>query len=99
MKQTELTKKAKAVSDYVTSFLIGKRFRGRQCVYISQSLHSSISEFVGVISERDLTVGSYIDNIIMEHLEKHREEITELYNRALEKKTGKNLLSFHSLNQ
>jgi hypothetical protein len=47
-----------------------------------------------VISDRDITVGGYIDSILMEHLETHRDEITELYNRELERKNGKNLMEF-----
>jgi hypothetical protein len=30
----------------------------------------------------------------MEHLEAHREEITELYNRELERRNGRNLMEF-----
>jgi hypothetical protein len=47
-----------------------------------------------VISDRDITVGGYIDSILMEHLETHKEEIAELYNRELEKRNGKNLMEF-----
>jgi hypothetical protein len=80
--------------DYGSQFLGRNEFKTRQCVYISQRVHATISEIVRVISDRDITVGGYIDSILMEHLETHRDEITELYNRELEKKNGKNLMEF-----
>jgi hypothetical protein len=81
-------------ADYGNLFLQRNEFKARQCVYISQRIHTTISEIVRVISDRDITVGGYIDSILMEHLETHKEEITELYNRELEKKNGKNLMEF-----
>lgn len=68
--------------------------RTRQCVYISRRIHATISEIVRVTSNSDVTVGGYIDSILTEHLEAHREEITELYNRELEKKNSRNLMEF-----
>lgn len=76
--------------DYTSLFLQKNGFKTRQCVYISQRIHATISEIVRVISDRDVTVGGYIDSILTEHLETHRDEIIELYNRELSRKTGKN---------
>jgi len=81
-------------TDYVSQFFGRNEFKTRQCVYISQRIHATISEIVRVISDRDITVGGYIDSILMEHLETHKEEITEMYSRELEKKNGKNLIEF-----
>lgn len=81
-------------ADYGSLFLQRNEFKTRQCVYISQRVHTTISEIVRVISDRDITVGGYIDSILMEHLETHRDEITELYNMELERKNGKNLMEF-----
>jgi hypothetical protein len=81
-------------ADYGSQFLVRNEFKMRQCVYVSQRIHATISEIVRVISDRDVTVGGYIDNILLEHLETHREGITELYNRELEKKNRRNLMEF-----
>jgi hypothetical protein len=81
-------------ADYGSQFLVRNEFKTRQCVYISQRIHATISEIVRVISDRDVTVGGYIDSILLEHLETHRDEITELYNRELEKKNRRNLMEF-----
>jgi hypothetical protein len=80
--------------DYGSRFFGRNEFKSRQCVYISQRIHATISEIVRVTSNSDVTVGGYIDSILMEHLETHREEITDLYNRELEKRNGRNLMEF-----
>jgi hypothetical protein len=84
----------KEETDYAAVYLKKRELKTRQCVYISQRIHATISEIVRVTSNSDVTVGGYIDSILMEHLETHREEITELYNRELEKRNGENLMNF-----
>ena len=81
-------------ADYGSQFLIRNEFKTRQCVYISRRIHATISEIVRMISDRDVMVGGYIDSILLEHLETHRDEITELYNRELEKKNRRNFMEF-----
>jgi hypothetical protein len=82
----------KCKRNYKDKFLKKKRLNARQCVYISQRIHATISEIVKVISDKDITVGGYIDSILTDHLETHRDEITELYNSELSKKSGKSLI-------
>lgn len=81
-------------TDYSNRFLQRNGFKARQCVYISQRIHATISEIVRVMPGKEVTVGGYIDSILMEHLELHREEITGLYKRELEKKNSRNLMEF-----
>jgi len=87
-------RKKSANTDYGSQFLKRNEFKARQCVYISQRIHAAISEIVKVISDKDMTVGGYIDSILSEHLETHREEITKLYNSELSKKYGKSPFEF-----
>jgi len=68
-------------SGYATLFLQRNEFKARQCVYISQRIHATISEIVRVIADRDVTVGGYIDNVLVQHLEAHKDEINDLYKR------------------
>ena len=56
----------------------------RQCVYISGQIHAVISRLVHVIADKDITVGGYIDTVLAEHLERHKEEINELYRQKRE---------------
>jgi hypothetical protein len=87
-------RKRNSNAGYMSLFLQRNEFKTRQCVYISQRVHATISEIVRVISDREITVGGYIDSILMEHLETHRDEIMELYNSELSKKNGKSLMEF-----
>ena len=56
----------------------------RRLLYISQQIHAVISRLVHVIADKDITVGGYIDTGLAEHLEKHKEEINELYRQKRE---------------
>ena len=67
--------------DYSSIFLKTKDLNGRQCVYISKEVHATITEIVRVIADRDVTVGGYIDNVLLQHLETHKDEINNLYKR------------------
>ena len=80
--------------DYSTLFLGRNEFKARSCVYISQKVHNTISQIVKMISDRNITVGGYIDSILMEHLESHKNEITELYQSELKKKNNDCLIEF-----
>ena len=77
---------------YSSMFLKRNEIKSRQCVYISQRIHATISEIVRVISDKDVTVGGYIDSIIPEHLESHKDEINELYKNELSKKEQTGLI-------
>lgn len=67
--------------DYSSIFLQRNELKERSCVYISKRIHSTISEIVRVIANRDVSVGGYIDCVLLQHLETHRDEINELYKR------------------
>lgn len=80
--QPEKPKEAKRrrnQADYSSIFLQRNELKERSCVYISKRIHSTISEIVRVIANRDVTVGGYIDSVLLQHLEAHRDEINELY--------------------
>jgi hypothetical protein len=70
--------------DYSSLFLQKNEFKTRQCVYISQRIHATISKIVRVIADKDVTVGGYIDNVLLQHLEMHRDEINDLYKKNIE---------------
>jgi hypothetical protein len=81
-------------TDYASLFLIKKELKVRQSVDISLKAHATISQIVKVISNREITVGGYIDNILMEHLERHKNEIIEMYNNELARNISSNLIEF-----
>ena len=71
--------KKRGLSEYGEKFLKRNELKTRQCVYISGQIHAVISRLVHVIADKDITVGGYIDTVLAEHLERHKEEINELY--------------------
>lgn len=76
--------KKRGLSEYGEKFLKRNELKTRQCVYISGQIHAVISRLVHVIADRDITVGGYIDTVLAEHLERHKEEINELYRQKRE---------------
>ncbi len=70
---------------YEGKFLQPRELRIRQCVYISRPVHETIAGIVKRIGERGLTVGVYIDTILQQHLQEHKDEINALYCKPTEK--------------
>lgn len=71
-------------ADYTATFLKRNEIKTRQCVYISREIHNQISRIVNIISDKEITVGGYIDTVLACHLEQHKDEIKELYKKQLE---------------
>jgi hypothetical protein len=71
---------------YQDTFLKHQEFRTRQCVYLSQEVHISISRIVHALAltGNKISVGGYIDNIIREHLENHKEVLDDIYRKQLD---------------
>ena len=76
--------KKRGLSEYGEKFLKRNELKTRQCVYISGQIHAVISRLVHVIADKDITVGGNIDTVLAEHLERHKEEINELYRQKRE---------------
>ena len=76
--------KKRGLTEYGEKFLKRNELKTRQCVYISGQIHAVISRLVHVIADKDITVGGYIDTVLAEHLERHKEEINELYRQKRE---------------
>ena len=76
--------KKRGLSEYGEKFLKRNELKTRQCVYISGQIHAVISRLVHVTADKDITVGGYIDTVLAEHLERHKEEINELYRQKRE---------------
>lgn len=71
-------------ADYWGRYLKRNEIKTRQCVYISREIHNQISRIVNIISDKEITVGGYIDTVLACHLEQHKDEIKELYKKQLE---------------
>ena len=82
-KETPVRKKRQS-ADYGTTYLKRNEIKTRQCVYISREIHNKISKIVNIIADKEITVGGYIDTVLLRHLEQHKDEINELYRRERE---------------
>ena len=51
----------------------------RKSICIAKETHSTLLKVVNMIGGRKTNLSSYVENIILQHLEKHKEEINELY--------------------
>lgn len=80
----EVTRRKKSNADYGSVFLQRNEIKTRQCVYISREIHNKVSKIVNVIADKEITVGGYIDSVLAQHLEQHKDEINELYKKQRE---------------
>ncbi|MDD3910356.1 hypothetical protein SDC9_156559 [bioreactor metagenome] len=71
---------------YDEVFLKNKDLKARQPVYISQEIHQEIKKVVHLLalSNQEISVGGYINNVLADHLEQHKEDIAELRRRQIE---------------
>lgn len=67
--------------DYGSTFLKRGELKSRQSVYISKEVHSIVSKIVNTIADKEITVGGYIDTVLMRHFEENKDEINDLYRR------------------
>lgn len=82
VKEKEAPKrKRNQASGYKETFLKRNEMKTRQCVYISHDVHAVITKLVRALVDagNDISVGGYIDTVLNEHLQQHKEEINEMY--------------------
>lgn len=82
MKEKEMPKRKRGQqAGYKETFLKRNEIKTRQCVYISYDVHAVITKLVRALVDagNDISVGGYIDTVLNEHLQLHKEEINEIY--------------------
>ena len=80
-KRQEPEESISEMASYQEQYLKPVEIDRRQCVYISKRNHKILTALIRSINQKGLTVGGYIDNVITEHLDKHKTEINHLYRR------------------
>ncbi|NDV57959.1 DUF3408 domain-containing protein [Bacteroides sp. 519] len=66
-------------SKYLEAFIKPRVLKQRQSVYISQDVHELVSKIVGKLGIKNMTVGVFIDTILMQHIKEHKEELMSIY--------------------
>jgi hypothetical protein len=80
----ESTRKKKGQVNYKETFIRRNEIKTRECVYISHNIHAKIVKLIRALEDTSITIGGYIDTVLSEHLEQHREEINEIYRQSRE---------------
>lgn len=73
------TRKRNAPTDYRKTYFGKVDLSDRQSIYISRETHLTLFNVVSMIGGHKATISSYVENIIRQHLESHKEEINNLY--------------------
>jgi hypothetical protein len=79
-KSTERKKKQRE-ADYISLFMSNSDIKARsgKLVYIRPEYHQNVSKIIHVIGKNEISIFSYIDNVLKNHFEEFHEEITENY--------------------
>lgn len=80
-KQEEKRKPRNNKPDYETLFIKESGVTTRQArhVYIRTDFHDLISKIIHVIGHNEMSIFSYIDNVLAYHFEEFQEEISKTY--------------------
>lgn len=71
-------KKRESDSRFRQKYLVNTPMPGRIQVYLNRELYDEIKNYLNVIAP-EVSIASYISNIIAEHIELNIEEITRMY--------------------
>lgn len=77
-------RKKESGSDYRELFLVNTPSPNRSQTYINRDIYERIKRFLPLIAP-EVSIASYISNILGDHIERHWEEINEMYSRELSK--------------
>lgn len=77
-------RKKESDSDYRELFLVNTPSPNRSQTYINRDIYERIKRFLPLIAP-EVSIASYISNILGDHIERHWEEINEMYSRELSK--------------
>jgi len=85
--KTKDTPKRKRIeqTDYREIYFEKINLSDRQQVSISRETHLTLFNVVNMIGGHKATISSYMENIILQHLESHKEEINQLYENQCKK--------------
>lgn len=72
------------ISDYRSRFLKDPDVKARtgKLVYVRKEYHERIQRIIQVIGENDGSIYGFVDNVLTEHFERHKDEISELYKES-----------------
>jgi hypothetical protein len=72
-------RKRKSQGDYQCAFFTRVDFTHRKSLYITATTHRRLMRIVHLMDESKATISSYVENIILNHLETFKEDIDIIY--------------------
>lgn len=72
-------RKRKSQGDYQSTFFTRVDFTHRKPLYITATTHRRLMRIVHLMDESKATISSYVENIILNHLETFKEDIDMIY--------------------
>jgi hypothetical protein len=85
VKQSLQKTASKEQENYKSVFLKKRSLCNRQSVYISGEIQKRIMQIVGVITNKQVSIGSFIDNVLEEHLNTYNDVLSALYREEMQK--------------
>ncbi|MCD7969113.1 MAG: DUF3408 domain-containing protein [Alistipes sp.] len=68
-----------AAAAYTEKFLRSGKINNRRCVYISEKVKKKLDKYIPIITEKELTVNQFIENVLQHHLDNYKESLNELF--------------------
>jgi hypothetical protein len=72
-------RKRKSQGDYQSTFFTRVDFTHRKPLYITATTHRRLMRIVHLMDESKATISSYVENIILNHMETFKEDIDMIY--------------------
>ncbi|MDR0510624.1 MAG: DUF3408 domain-containing protein [Rikenellaceae bacterium] len=72
-------RKRKSQGDYQSVFFTRVDFTHRKPLYITATTHRRLMRIVHLMDESKATISSYVENIILNHLETFKDDIDTIY--------------------
>lgn len=78
-KSVERTKK-RVVSkgDYESLFVVKNDLKERKTIYIAKELLGKLTDVIMSMKNREMTIGIYVENIVLHHFEMYKDEINSI---------------------
>jgi len=85
--KTKESQKRKRIeqTDYRETYFEKINLSDRQQISISRETHLTLFNVVNMVGGHKATISSYVENIILQHLDSHKEEINQLYETQCKK--------------
>ena len=76
-------KRKNSKPNFAKIFLKDNKIKDRRQIYISKEAYDKISRYLRYIGEGNVSLVSYVDNILFNHMDEYKDMINDLYNKNI----------------